>query len=117
MPGAWENLLTMARRRALPYSADLLPVTVFLEPVEFWILGEAAAKADRPMERFIVKETLSFADHILATGPLRHVELARHREEKATEFLDSFRASARKSGPLSDFLPIRPSSDKPDANR
>jgi len=96
-----------------PQPADMIPVTVYLEAVDFWMLGEAAAKADRRIEDFMAEEALSLADHILATGTLRHVELARHRQEKATAFLNAFRASARKSGPLKNFLPASPREEPP----
>lgn len=88
-----------------PQPADLIPLTVPLEPVDFWVLGEAAALAGRTAADFMAEEALDLAHRIIATGSLRHVELARDRKSDAAPMMTAFRASHRRHGPLSDFRP------------
>jgi uncharacterized protein (DUF1778 family) len=90
-----------------PEPADLIPLTVHLEPIDFFVLGEAATMAQRSAQDFMTEEALDLAHRIIATGRLHHVELARQRQKKAAAFMDAFRASSRSKGPLSDFQPPR----------
>ncbi len=88
-----------------PEPADLVPLTLHIEPVDFWVLGEAAGMADRTAAEFMTEEALDLAHRIVATGSLRHVNLARDRRSDDAPAMDAFRASQRKQGPLTDFMP------------
>lgn len=90
---ALERRTNAVLDEADPRGPDLIPLTLALEPVDFWVLGEAAKIADRSAEGFAEEEAMDLAHRIIATNSLRHVDLARDRRAKDAVVMEPFSAS------------------------
>jgi len=85
----------------------MIPLTVPLEPVDFWVLGEAAAMADRNAADFLTEEALDLAHRIIATTAVRDVEFSQDRRADAARVIEAFRGSPKRYGLLSEFEPSK----------
>jgi Guanosine polyphosphate pyrophosphohydrolases/synthetases len=88
-----------------PEPDDRVPLTLRLDPMDYWTLEQAARIAGRSPAAFVTEEALDLAARILATGTLRQVTLARDRLADEAPVLEAFRTAPRRAGPLSRFRP------------
>lgn len=72
-------------------SSERIPLTLLVEPVDFGVLCEAAAMADRSVEAFVLEESTGLAHWIVVTGSIHHVELARDRRARNEMLIDQMR--------------------------
>ncbi|MBB93012.1 MAG: hypothetical protein CML68_00175 [Rhodobacteraceae bacterium] len=86
-----------------PGEPYLVPVTLAVEPVDYWTLGEAARLAERTVENFILEEATSLAHQIVLRGSVRHVSLARDRQERNAELNDVVRQAGSDDHAIADW--------------
>lgn len=85
-----------------PDAIDHVPLSLAIEPVDYWTLTEAARLADRSVEAFVLEEAISLAHRIVLTGSLHHVTLARDRTAKDTRSMAAFRAAGADAASIAD---------------
>lgn len=86
-----------------PGKPDLIPVTLAVEPVDYWTLGEAARLAERTVETFMLEEASSLAHLIVLRGSASQVSLARDRQARNAVLNEAVRQAGADDHAIADW--------------